>query len=148
GDASSEPRFTQKIEPDDGQLLWASPTAGSPVSLRCVPPSPQVIIVVRPAELIASGEGERVLQALGPTFASQREAWEAASGLKLEEVEQLVLGLHNNEAKFPRTSFVVRTKEPLTAAQLLEKWGNPAAQKEGAATYYTGKDWAFYIATS
>jgi hypothetical protein len=75
-----------------------------------------------------------VLQALGPTFTAQREAWEAASGFKLGEIEQLSIGLHNNDAKFPRASFVVKTKAAQTPEELLAKWGNPAAAKEGTGT--------------
>ena len=132
----------------EGKLLWASPTSGKPLTLRCVPPVGQVYITVRPAAMLAVGEGERVLHALGPTFKTQRGMFETASGFKLAEIEQLTLTLHNNDAKFPRASLVVRTKEAFQPEQLLEKWGQPAPQKEGNATYYTGKDWAFYIATA
>jgi eukaryotic-like serine/threonine-protein kinase len=135
----------QQVVADDGRLLWASPTSGKPVSLRCVPPEGQVFVIVRPAALLASPEGQRVLAALGPGFAAQRQSWEAASGVKLEEVEQLHVTLHNNDAKFPRMSFVVKTKEPLTPEQLLAKWGHPAATKEQNETYYPGPAWAYYI---
>jgi len=130
---------------DDGKTLWASPTAGQPIDFRLVPPEGQVFLIVRPAALLASPEGSRVLAALGPALAAQRQAFESASGLKLEEIEQLHITLHNNDAKFPRVSFVVQTKEPLPKEQLLAKWGNPAATKEGSETYYTGSAWAYYI---
>ncbi|HEX5106426.1 MAG TPA: hypothetical protein VFV87_21555, partial [Pirellulaceae bacterium] len=108
----------------------------------------QVFLFVRPAELIASSEGEKVLQALGPALADERTKWEAASGFKLEEIEELKIGLHNNDAKFPRVSFVVKTKEPHSVDELLAKWGNPAAAKEGSSTYYTGPAWAYYVSNS
>ena len=146
--AVAEVGLQQEILPDDGNLLWASPTSGMPISFRCVPPEAQVFLVVRPADLVASGEGEKVLQALGPTFASQRDAWEKASGFTLDQIEQLTIGLHNNDAKFPRASFVVKTKEPQTPEDLLAKWGNPAAAKEGGTTYYAGPTWAYYIGTA
>ena len=138
----------QEIVPDDGSLLWASPTSGAPVAFRCVPPEAQVYVIVRPADLLASSEGTKVLAALGPEFAAQRTQWEAAAGFKLEEIERLIVGLHNNDAKFPRTSFVVKTKEVVAADQLLVRWGNPAEQKEGSATYYAGPVWAYYVDTS
>jgi hypothetical protein len=146
--AATEVGLQQEVMPDDGSLLWASPTTGKPISFRCVPPEAQVFLIVRPADLIASGEGEKVLQALGPTFAGQREAWEKAVGFTLDQIEQLTIGLHNNDAKFPRASFVVKTKEQATPEDLLAKWGGPAAAKEGAATYYTGAAWAYYIGTA
>jgi hypothetical protein len=146
GSGAGDPSFVQTIVPDDGQLLWASPTTGKPVAFWCVPPSPEVMLVIRPADMLASAEGEKVIESLGPEFASQREAFESSSGLKLAEVEQLILSLHNNDAKFPRVSLVVRTKEPLSREQMLEKWGNPAEQKEGSRSYYAGKGWAYFIA--
>jgi serine/threonine protein kinase len=138
----------QQVVPDDGKLLWASPTGGKPVTLRCVPPEGQLFLIMRPAAMLASDEGRRVIAALGPELDAERKKLEAASGLKLEEIEQLTITLHNNEGKFPRTSFVVKTKEPATAEQLLVKWGNPTAIKEGSATYYTGSEWAYYIPDS
>jgi hypothetical protein len=131
--------------PDDGSLLWASPTSGQPISFRGVPPEAQLFLVVRPAELLASAEGERVLAALGPAFAAQQGAWEAAAGVKLAEVEQLILSLHNNDAKFPRASFVVKTRQPLAREQLLARWGNPQAVAEKSQTYYTGPTWAYFV---
>ncbi|MBW8884657.1 MAG: hypothetical protein JF612_07740, partial [Planctomycetia bacterium] len=85
---------------------------------------------------------------LGPALDAERKKFEAASGCKLEEIEQLTITLHNNDGKFPRTSFVVKMNEPASAEQLLVKWGNPAATKEAGATYYTGGEWAYYIPES
>jgi len=135
----------QQVVSDDGKTLWASPTNGKPVSFRCVPPDGQIFLILRPAALLGSPEGQRVLAALGPAFTAQRQAWEAASGTKLEEIEQLHVTLHNNDGKFPRTSFVVKTKEALTSEQLLVRWGNPSVTKEKAETYYAGPTWAYYI---
>ena len=150
---TSEVGFQQEMLPDDGTLLWASPTTGKPIDFRCVPPEGQLFLILRPADMIASGEGDRVLEALGPAFAAQRQVFETAAGFKLSEIEQLILTLHNNDAKFPRTSFVVKTKEAIPPDQLLARWGNPAATKdtaakEGAATFYAGPKWAYYIANS
>jgi eukaryotic-like serine/threonine-protein kinase len=130
---------------DDRQALWAAPTSGEPISFRCVPPEAQVFLHFRPSDLLASEEGQRVLAALGPTFAAQRHAFESASGFNLDQIEHLLLTLHNNDAKFPRVSIVVKTNEPFTAEQVLVKWGNPASAGEQAQKYYTLGDRAFYI---
>src|SRR5262245_46037345 len=136
---------SQQVVADDGKMLWASPTAGKPVTLRCVPPEGQLILIVRLAAMLASDEGRRVLAALGPALDVERKKFETTSGLALEQIEQLTITLHNNDGKFPRTSFVVKMKEHSTTEQLLTKWGNPTATKEGGATYYTGGTWAYYI---
>ena len=135
----------QEVVPDDGKLLWASPTTGSSVEFRLVPPEGQVFLIARPADLLSHPEGPKVLDALGPDFGDQRSKWESAAGVKLEDVEQLIVGLHNNNGQFPRTSFVVRTKTPLTTADLASKWGQPMEQKEGTATWYAGKEWAYFV---
>ena len=135
----------ESIVPDDGKLLWASPTSGQPIAFRLVPPEGQAFFIARPAEILKSREGPKVLEALGPDFTARRSAWERAAGVTLDQVEQLIVGLHNNEGQFPRVSFVVRTKEPIAREQLLEKWGQPPEQKEGSAVWYAGKEWAYYL---
>ncbi len=137
-----------QVVPDDGKALWASPTNGQPVELRCVPPEGQVFIIVRPAAMLASEEGARVLSALGPTLAGERVAWEKASGCKLEEIEQLHITLHNNESQFPRVSYVIKTVQPLSKLELLARWGDPEVVKEGDEAFYNGANWAFYIPKS
>ncbi|MBC7856992.1 MAG: protein kinase, partial [Pirellulaceae bacterium] len=143
--SSSEPIVAQEVIPDDGNTLWASPTSGKPVSFRCVPPEGQVFLIVRPSDMLASPEGAKVLDALGPNFPAARDALEAAAGVKLAEMEQLIVGFHNNDGKFPRTSFIIRTKEPLTKDYLLSRWGNPTEQKEGDASFYAANGRAYFI---
>jgi hypothetical protein len=145
----TEVGFQQEVVPDDGSLLWASPTTGKPVAFRMVPPGGSVFMIVRPADLLASSEGAKVLEALGPTFASERPKWEKAAGLRLDEIEQLIITLHNNDAKFPRVSFVVKMTEHATSEQLLlpDRWGNPPEQKVDKATFLAGPTWAYYVGT-
>lgn len=140
-----ETGIAQEVIPDDGNSLWASPTSGKPVSFRCVPPVGQIFLVTRPADILATPEGTKVLDALGPNFPVARSALETASGLKLSDMEQLIVVLHNNDGKFPRTSFIIRTKEPLKNEDLLAKWGGPMEQKEGNASYYIANGRAYFI---
>lgn len=142
---AGEAGLAQEIVPNDGNTLWASPTAGRPVSFRCIPPEGQVFLISRPADVLAHPEGQKVLDALGPNFPPARDALEAASGVKLAEMEQLIIGLHNNDGKFPRMSFVVRTKDPMSKEDLLAKWGSPAEQKEGNGSYFAGNGRAYFI---
>jgi hypothetical protein len=105
-------------------------------------------LIVRPADLLASGEGAKVLEALGPAFAAERSKWEAAAGLKLDEIERLIVTLHNNDAKFPRVSYVVKPKAGDAAGELPARWGNPPEQKADKATYFAGPAYAYYIGSS
>lgn len=139
---------TQEVVPDDGKLLWASPTAGKPVEFRLVPPEGQLFMVVRPADMLASPEGAKVLEALGPQFATGRAAWEKAAGVELNEIDQIIIALHNNDAKFPRVSYAIRTKNLIPSNDLLQRWGNPGAMKEETATFYQGQPYCYYLADS
>ncbi|MCE9527152.1 MAG: protein kinase, partial [Planctomycetales bacterium] len=142
---TGEAGIAQEVIPDDGNTLWASPTNGKPVTFRCVPPEGQIFLISRPSDILASPEGAKVLEALGPNFPGAREALETAAGIKLAEMEQLIVGFHNNDGKFPRMSFVIRTKEPLTKEDLLSKWGNPMEQKEGNGSYYVANGKAYFV---
>jgi hypothetical protein len=143
GSATGGP--AQQVVADDGKLLWASPTTGKPIDFRCVPPEGQLFLVLRPAAMLASDDGRRVIEALGPGMDAERKKFESLSGYKLEEIERLTITLHNNDGKFPRASFVVKTKLPATTQELLAKWGNPDAAKESSTTYYAGPSVAYFI---
>lgn len=143
--ASAEEGVTQEVVPDDGQTLWSSPTTGKAVNFRCVPPVGQIFIIARPADLMASTEGPRTIQALGPLFGANLKTWESACGIPLDDIQQVIISFHNNDAKFPRVSVVVQTKAPFETADMLTKWGNPTEAKEGDRTLYTSAAWSYFI---
>lgn len=142
---AGEEAVALEVVPDDGQTLWSSPTTGGPVSFRCVPPVGQIFVIARPADLMASPEGPKTLQALGPQFQSTLKSWESSVGLPLEEIQQVIVSFHNNDAKFPRVSVVVETKAPFEKDDLLAKWGNPAEAKEEDHKLYNGASWSYFI---
>ena len=57
--------------------------------------------------MIRSGEGAKVLQALGPDFAQARGAWERVAGFPLQDVKSLVVAFHDNKGNRPRVSVKV-----------------------------------------
>jgi len=135
----------QVVVNDDGRLLWASPTEGQSIVLDYVPIGAQVFMIVRPAEMLASDEGERVLEALGPSFAAARAGWEKASGVLFQEIQQLIVGLYDNEGKIPRPAFVVRLNEAIEKDELLARWNNPELKLHDDKQYYSARGWSFYI---
>lgn len=137
--------ITQSVLDDDGTQPWASPTSGPPIRFDWVPPGAQIFVIVRPAEMLASDEGRRVLQALGPEFDAERQKWEAAAGFNLSEISVLHLSLHEDSAGTLRPAFVVHLTEPLAADALLERWGNPPPIPAGKNQYYHARDWSLYI---
>lgn len=137
-----------QVVADDGQLLWNSPTRGEPLVLDYAPSGSKVFLVVRPADLVASGEGENVLRALGPNFAQLRTRWEAASGYKLEQIQQLIVTLHSEGAGTLRPAFVVRPTSPIVESELVARWGSPSPTVSEGEQYYKANGWAFYIPPS
>lgn len=127
---------------DDGNLPWASPTWGKPVSLLHVPESPQIIMIVRPADLLASPEGAKVLKGLGPDFEAAREKWEKDAGIPLAEVEELIISLHDVPNQMPRAAFVIHAKE---TQDWPARWGNIAGAMQDDATVYRSNGWTRYV---
>lgn len=135
---------TFEVVADDGKLPWASPTGGKPIDLKYVPPVAGVMIVVRPAELLSTDEGPKVLQSLGPKFAAAREAWEKASAIKLEDCQQLIVSLHDNNNAYPKVAVVARLTDAIDASDFAGKW-SAESQKVGDAEFYAGPTWAYYV---
>lgn len=144
--AADQPQY--EIKPDDGQLLWASPTAGPAITFDNVPPNAQIYLIARPAEILASPGGALSLEALGPTFAQHRDAWEKSAGVKLGDVRQVIMSLHDNQGKMPRPSFRVTLTTPAKEADLVSRWGNPAKKEVDGTPYYEAGDRAYYIPAS
>jgi hypothetical protein len=132
-------------KPDDGNTLWASPTAGEPVALEYIPPDAQILFIVRPADMLAQPEGEKVLRSLGPAFAAGRQEWEKAAGVALSEVQQLVVALHDNQGEMPIASYRVTLAKPIDDAELVKRWQNPQAKEAGGKRHYERGPVAYLI---
>jgi hypothetical protein len=104
---------SNNVVSDDGSLLWASPTAGRPVTLQYVPTSAKFYVCARPAELSAHQEGRRVLRALGPTFQQHLADWQQQTGVRLAEIERLTLSWVPNQGQMPQLVSVIATAEPV-----------------------------------
>lgn len=132
------------IVDDDGKLLWASPTAGQPFEPKYLPGGARILMVLRPAKMLAEQEGESVLAGLGPDLAAARTAWETAAGFTLKDVEQLTLTVHPNDGQFPKVCSIVQLASPAGSDAMLSKWGTPSAV-EGLASVYQKGNVAYYI---
>ena len=125
---------------DDNLTLWNSPTSGEPLSLDGLAPGTRAVISVKLASLTATPEGARVLQGLGPKFDTAKQSWEAATGFKFEQVEQLLIGF-SNATQPGQPCMVVTLKSP---ANFASSWGNPAPFGNPGEQYYKVNGWAMY----
>jgi hypothetical protein len=91
----------QLIE-DDGKTLWASPTAGAPLIATFWPNDVKLVIAVRLADLLASDEGQRVYQALGPRIGGMVDLLQSSTQRKLSDFASIVLAASPEGDQLPR----------------------------------------------
>jgi hypothetical protein len=101
---------------DESKLQWTSPTSGPPITLEYVPQRTQVLLHLRPADLMAHGEGEKVLAALGPWGNDAVAQVEEFCGARISEIGALLVALIRVEGRwdytFRATFRVPRTDVP------------------------------------
>ncbi|MEX2171473.1 MAG: hypothetical protein WD851_19295 [Pirellulales bacterium] len=110
---------------DDGRTLWASPTQGEPLDLRYLPPGCSLILALRPSDLLAHPEAEKLLAALGPRGTEIVSQLEKILGSELSQVEQLLVGVRASADQSLDVCLVARF---------------PEAQQRGAES----GEWAVY----
>ena len=131
--------------PDDGVSLWASPTAGNPLPLDYVASSAQLILAVRPANILHRPDGDQLLPSLGPWGDMAAHAIKDATGLELNQIDQVELVVHDSGDGKPVTTAVIRTIEKMAPEERLAAWGNPTATTDGDATYYQGPKLCYFL---
>ncbi len=92
---TAEPRAkaTDGLIANDGHTLWASPTAGEAIDLSMVPDGSDLILYLRPADLLASEEGRRVWRALGPAGEAARVVIEGEASKPLDQTTTVLVGV-------------------------------------------------------
>jgi len=111
---TKEPATPHRVAEDDGQMLWVSPTAGKPLDLAYVPLGTQLLLHVRPAQLVSYAEGEKILASLGPWGAEAIAQLEKITGAQLREISTLLVGLHPEENGNLGCSLRLQFLEPWT----------------------------------
>ena len=128
---------------DDGVRLWQSPTRGEAYDFRFVPPECQFVLNVRPSELLATSQGRRLLQSLGPDFDLLLASWKAAAGFELDQLERLQVSLVPHEDTRPRPVIAAWL---LTEQDLESKWTNAKGiTKNDAGKSFRSSGWRFFI---
>jgi eukaryotic-like serine/threonine-protein kinase len=137
--------FRQTVVNGNQELAWESPTAGSPLDLSRVPPAPDLVIVLRPANLFGEageGEGVKLARAIGPGFEALKTNWESLTGVPLHEVSAMTISLHPESGK--HNIFVQAElsspKNRQALAQNDPQW-KPAASPVEDTTVFTHGDW-------
>ncbi|HJT36608.1 MAG TPA: hypothetical protein VJ783_31585, partial [Pirellulales bacterium] len=127
--------------------IWQSPTHGEPLDLAYLAPGCQMIVALRPAELIDQPEWEKLVD---PRTLGALSRWLTAdlpktTGKTLDQLESVTVGLLDASPKEPRLALVARASEPFVGDELLTAWGDAKAEQVEGQTIYVAGDRGFFV---
>lgn len=115
GSSSVPPRV---VRSEDRHLLWENPASPDRVVLPWIPPGTQWLLYLRVAELMASPEMVRTLQAFGVDMATLEKWWIDEFGITLLETISCQLALGSDDAGTLQSTVAIELKEIPTAWRL------------------------------
>ncbi|MCA9259292.1 MAG: hypothetical protein KDA61_08840, partial [Planctomycetales bacterium] len=126
-------------------LLWASPTAGSALSLAYLPAGSSALAAVRLADLSQHSEADKLRAALGPWGERLLGTWRERLGCAPPEVSQLTLAVVIDEHEFPVPCYRAELASPWDEAEMHRRF--PAAQSSEMAgeTVLREGDWVRFL---
>lgn len=136
----SSAAIPQQVVPDDGKLLWESPTQGEPLTLLGLPDAPKSLLVVRPNALFAGESGGLLLRALGPKFELIRQNFEADTGMAIDQIKTLMISWHEDSVPGAAWRSVQRVElaEPVELDVLAQRWKGAGAEEAGDRFFLNG----------
>ena len=133
------------VDDPEGKLLWASPTMGPPIELHYVPAGMQCFVYLRLAELAAHPECEKVLAALGPWGQGAVEQLESLARAKIPEIDNVLAAVVVLPGGALDVCLRIQMMEWWDDAELLRRFPDAQAQKQGAQTLITVGDRAWFV---
>jgi len=138
---------------DSPDLPWAAPTSGRPPTLAYLPPGSQLMLLARPAAIVADDEGRQFVRSLGPRVEAGVAELEKLSGRGLADVEELLAGWQAGTADLGGGDVVggwtLRFAEPLDLADDEDArgraWGETRAVQVGDETIHVGGRLAYWM---
>ena len=133
--------YLQEILDDDTTRLWESPTTGKPIQFLYAPPSTEILLHLRPEDLLKSNEGQRLLDGLSTTFAQASKKLNSAVGIPLNQIETLTVAVYPGSSGNYESIFRVTTNESLSINDLKAAWGDvdEVRTKEGKRIFANGE---------
>jgi hypothetical protein len=131
------PLETQRLI-DDPLLPWGSPTSGPPPTLAYLPPGAQLILLARPAEIVADEEGGLFLKALGPAVKTALDAVQKTCGCGLDGIDMIQAGWQAGVTGGPTGGYAVHLREPAAADAISKAIGSRAEVAAGDETIHEG----------
>ncbi|MFM9058041.1 MAG: protein kinase domain-containing protein [Planctomycetaceae bacterium] len=137
---------------DDRSLPWASPTEGPPPALAYLPAGSQLVVVARPADMLADDEGRLLVRALGPGVEAALAAVAAACGCAPGDIETLAAAWQTEGADELVVGWTARLVAgrtlPADEAFRARAWGAVAKSPREGETIHAGPRLSYWAPTS
>ena len=139
---------------DSASLPWASPTDGKPPSLAYLPPGSQLVLLARPAAIVADEEGRQFVKSLGPRVAEGIATLNTLCGCSLENIAEVQAGWQadGNAATASGdvvAGWTVRLLEPSPllddAGARAKAWGETTEKDIDGETVHAGPKLSFWL---
>jgi serine/threonine protein kinase len=137
---------------DVPNVPWASPTSGSPPVLQHLPPGSQLVLLARPADLLASDDGRLFVKALGSRAQQALAGLAAACGCPPEGIEFVQAGWQADTAAGPDAvamGYAVRGTQAFPVARdeaaRDEAWGKTTPREVDGETIHVGPALAYWL---
>ncbi|MCE9552764.1 MAG: protein kinase [Planctomycetes bacterium] len=131
--------------PDDGNSLWVSPTQGAVPQIRYIAPGAQMLVILRPASLLAAPRGKETLDAMGPAGASLLGWIEAQTGMKPDKIDRLDIAFYEAFGSHPVTSLVAYVNQRPEESALVSAWRNSTPVDKGGHRYFQQGELCRYL---
>jgi hypothetical protein len=145
---AAPPPAEQLVDDPTDTLLWASPTAGPPISLAYAPPGAQCFVYARPQALVAHPEGEKVLAALGPWGQSITEHVQTIAGAALNELDAVLASIIPAADRGFDVCLRVRLASPWNEAELASRLPDGNDADFGGQQYRVVAERAYFLPSS
>jgi hypothetical protein len=137
---------------DAADVPWAAPTDGAPPTLAYLPPGSQLVLLARPADLLAGDEGRLFVRALGRRVERALAMVAAACGCSVDEVEFVQAGWQADPEAGPDAvvgGYAAWGRDPLPVAadeDAREKaWGRTTARDIDGETVHAGAGVSYWL---
>jgi eukaryotic-like serine/threonine-protein kinase len=137
---------------DAADVPWAAPTDGAPPTLAHLPPGSQLVLLARPADLLAGDEGRLFVRALGRRVERALAMVAAACGCAVDEVEFVQAGWQADPEAGPDAvvgGYAAWGRDPLPVAaddDARERaWGRTTARDIDGETVHAGAGVSYWL---
>jgi hypothetical protein len=129
-------------------LPWGSPTAGPPPPLAYLPAGSQLILLARPADLVATDEGRLFVRALGPQVAAILGLLEKVSGCGLEQIEEVQAGWQADTSGTVQGAYAIRLERPADEQAIRDAVGELESKESDGETMHMKSTLGLWLPTA